>query len=381
MSAHCALDFCDKPGTLVCSACKDARYCSPAHQKAAWKMHKTECKLTQEHKKKCVAIVSQLQEDSAGKEAIGEAFDGLKSLLSASSRNADRLITNGALEALSRAARPHGGDPPTVEKLLAGLFNICASGSVAGAADDARRARAATSGALAVAIEALMEHVGDPHISSKAIKLLRRMCDGEDEAGVEERCRLASEAGAFEAVVAAIHAGSAPSGEGQAAAEEVGRAEDACGLLCLLAFGALDQAAADERADRAAAAGALEAVVAAMRAYPNKSGLQAQACSCIANICAGADAAATARRHRAVEAGALAAVEAAGDADGRAAMALDVLQAVGDPDGAVAQPSILAELSPMPSFIESQFAVKAEYEAWVVEQRRVGAEDAGGNLV
>ena len=43
--------------TSTCSACKEARYCSPAHQKEDWKTHKTECKLITDYRKRCKAVV------------------------------------------------------------------------------------------------------------------------------------------------------------------------------------------------------------------------------------------------------------------------------------------------------------------------------------
>ena len=62
-----------------------------------------------------------------------------------------------------------------------------------------------------------------------------------------------------------------------------------------------------------------------MRSHTADESVQAHACSALSNICAGFDDAAKARRKLAFDAGALAAVEAAGNAEGRGKMALDVL--------------------------------------------------------
>ena len=67
-------------------------------------------------------------------------------------------------------------------------------------------------------------------------------------------------------------------------------------------------AAAQARTQRAAEAGALEAVVAAMQAHLQAAGGQEHACLVLRNVCGGVDAAALARRQRAVEAGAIEAV-------------------------------------------------------------------------
>ena len=67
-------------------------------------------------------------------------------------------------------------------------------------------------------------------------------------------------------------------------------------------------AAAQARKQRAAEAGALEAVAAAMQAHPQAAGVQKHACLVLRNVCGGVDAAALTRRQRAVEAGAIEAV-------------------------------------------------------------------------
>ena len=61
----------------------------------------------------------------------------------------------------------------------------------------------------------------------------------------------------------------------------------------------------------AADAGALEAVVAALQAHPQVAGVQQFGCWAVASVCVGSDAAAMARRQRAVIAGATEAVAGA----------------------------------------------------------------------
>ncbi|KAJ1427694.1 hypothetical protein B484DRAFT_74589 [Ochromonadaceae sp. CCMP2298] len=39
----CSCDGCQEIGSFKCSSCKRARYCSVAHQKKHWKIHKGEC--------------------------------------------------------------------------------------------------------------------------------------------------------------------------------------------------------------------------------------------------------------------------------------------------------------------------------------------------
>ena len=45
MQKPCDLDFCTNSGSLVCTACKSARYCCREHQRAHWKAHKPSCKV------------------------------------------------------------------------------------------------------------------------------------------------------------------------------------------------------------------------------------------------------------------------------------------------------------------------------------------------
>ena len=61
-------------------------------------------------------------------------------------------------------------------------------------------------------------------------------------------------------------------------------------------------AAAPARRQRAAGAGALEAVVVAMQAHPQVVGVQEQGCMALSNVCWGTDTAALARTQRAADA-------------------------------------------------------------------------------
>ena len=110
----------------------------------------------------------------------------------------------------------------------------------------------------------------------------------------------AAEAGAIEAVVAAM----------RAHPQEEGVQENGCCALADMCCGD-DAAAAVARRQRAAAAGAIEEVVAALRAHPQEEGVQENGCLVLGNMCFGNDAAAAARKQRAAAAGAIEEVVAA----------------------------------------------------------------------
>jgi hypothetical protein len=94
----------------------------------------------------------------------------------------------------------------------------------------------------------------------------------------------AAEAGAIEAVVAAM----------RAHPQEEGVQKDGCSALADMCCG--NDAAAAARTQRAAAAGAIEEVVAAMRAHPQEEKVQENGCLVLAYVCYGDDAAAAAAR-------------------------------------------------------------------------------------
>ena len=82
--------------------------------------------------------------------------------------------------------------------------------------------------------------------------------------------------------------------------------EQGCGVLVNMCYGT--DAMGLARRQRAAEAGALEAVAEAIRAHPQAVGVQEEGCRVLRYVCCGIDAGAPARRQRAVEAGAIEAV-------------------------------------------------------------------------
>ena len=114
--------------------------------------------------------------------------------------------------------------------------------------------------------------------------------------GKTQERQAAADAGAVAAVVAALRAHAASAGVQQWGCRALGNVctgTDAAGV-------ARKQAAAD--------AGAVAAVVAALRAHAASAGVQEEWCYALANVCAGTDAAGLARRQAAADAGALDAV-------------------------------------------------------------------------
>ena len=47
VAPQCGLPSCEATGTKRCTACKVVYYCSQAHQRSHWKVHKVECRGTQ----------------------------------------------------------------------------------------------------------------------------------------------------------------------------------------------------------------------------------------------------------------------------------------------------------------------------------------------
>ena len=142
------------------------------------------------------------------------------------------------------------------------------------------------------------------HVELKSrLQDVARHSHGADDGAASRRQR-AAEAGALEAVAAAM----------RAHPKEAGVQVNACGALLTIVRG-LDDGVASRR-QRATEAGALEAVVAAMRAHPQEAGVQQAACGALNNTVLGADDGVASRRQRAAEAGALeAAVAAMREAD------------------------------------------------------------------
>ena len=125
---------------------------------------------------------------------------------------------------------------------------------------------------------------------------LTAVCLGLDGGAASARQQRAAQAGAIEAVTAAMQAHSDARYKG-------------CTSLCAMCQG--DDAWRPACRQRAVEAGALEAVVAWMRSRHESSYAQEIGCGTLRNVCYGDDAAAPARRQRAREAGALEAVAAA----------------------------------------------------------------------
>ena len=109
----------------------------------------------------------------------------------------------------------------------------------------------------------------------------------------------AGDAGALEAVVAAMRAHS-----------DVADVQVAgCIALCAVSNG--DDAAGLARKQRAVEAGAIEEVVAALRVHPQVALVQETGCGALGNVCWGEDAAALSRHQRAAAAGAIEEIVAA----------------------------------------------------------------------
>jgi hypothetical protein len=307
--AACCLAFCEKPGTKVCSACKEERYCSAEHQKAAWKMHKSDCQAVQAQRRNCNDALRLLKESESSIETVSDGAERVTKIVEASARNAARLIELGVLGVLVQAATTWADDAAAQAKLMEATCAVCFASGV----DDARRDEACDAGLLESAAEALRRHSAAPRVVPVACQLVRRLLDGEADEGVDRRCERATSAGAIEAVVGAM----SPTETGIAA-------QEACSALCMLTFG-IDNVAAEARSERAAQCNAIEEVVRAMRKHAPAAPVQTHACSALTNICAGSDEGAKARRQRAIDAGAVEAIERAAETEGRAKMALDVL--------------------------------------------------------
>ena len=150
-------------------------------------------------------------------------------------------------------------------------------------------------------VAALRAHVAVARVAEQAFTRLKVLCEppGSEQA--------AAEAGAIEAVVAAM----------QTHSQVAGVQVPGCRILRNVCFGS--DAAGLARSHQAAEAGALEAVLAAMRAHPQMADVQVEGCSALVNVRNASDAAGLARSHRAAEAGALEVLVAAMRAHSQAA--------------------------------------------------------------
>ena len=136
--------------------------------------------------------------------------------------------------------------------------------------------------------------------------LIRLCCRAFLEAGLARRQR-AAEAGAIEAVVDAMRAHRAHQVEEEGEEEEDERSasfqHDCCWALRLMCYG--DDAAALARKQRATVAHAIAAVVEAMRAHPHAANLQIEGCKALTYICNGPGTTGQSRKQLALGAGAL----------------------------------------------------------------------------
>ena len=138
---------------------------------------------------------------------------------------------------------------------------------------------------IEAAVEAMQAHPQVAGVQNEGCFVLIRLCCREFlEAGLARRQR-AAEAGAIEAVVDAMRAhlieGGAEEDDGRSASFQ----HDCCWALRLMC--GFDDAAALARKQRAAVAGAIEAVVEAMGAHPHAVDLQKEGCLALAYICNG----------------------------------------------------------------------------------------------
>ncbi|KAG8462613.1 hypothetical protein KFE25_004589 [Diacronema lutheri] len=212
---------------------------------------------------------------------------------------AQRATEAGALEAVVDAMRAHAAHSRVQVQACWALRNICTTDDAAGIS---RAQRATEARALEAVVDAMHAHAAHSDLQKQACWALRNICSGTDAAGPARKQR-ATKAGALEAVVDARRAHAAHS------VVQAGVQEQACWALIHVCSGT--DAAGPARKQRATKAGALEAVVAAMRAPAAHSGVQKQACWALGNLCVSTDVAGLARARQAVEDGALEAVTAA----------------------------------------------------------------------
>uniref|UniRef100_A0A7S3SSY8 Uncharacterized protein n=1 Tax=Emiliania huxleyi TaxID=2903 RepID=A0A7S3SSY8_EMIHU len=128
------------------------------------------------------------------------------------------------------------------------------------------------------------------------------MCAGDDAAGLARKQRAAA-AGAIQAVVAALqaHPHEAAVAALQAHPQVAEVQEEGCAALVNVCDG--DDDAGLARKQRAAGAGAMELVVAAMQAHPQAVGVQQYGCWAMVNVCHRTPGAGLARIQRAADAG------------------------------------------------------------------------------
>jgi hypothetical protein len=162
---------------------------------------------------------------------------------------------------------------------------------------------ASDAGVIEAAVASMWAHPQAVGVQQQGCVLLNYVCCGtdveEEPARLVARSQRAAEAGGLEAVVAAMWAHSQVT--------EV--QEEGATVLCNMCYGR--DAAGLARAQRAVEAGALEVVVAAIWANLHVPEVAVVCCGLLHNVCYGTDAAGMARLQSAADAGALEAVLAA----------------------------------------------------------------------
>ena len=205
----------------------------------------------------------------------------------------DVIAEMGLAEAVA-ALRAHVAVARVAEKACERLVALCRPLGTEQASVEA--------GVIEAVVEALRAHPQVSFVQGSGLSVLHYLCIGAD-AAARARAQRAMRAGFIEAAVAAIRAEAQELGGMAAPVQQLG-----CMALAAVCEG--DDAAGRARKQRAAEAGALEAVVEAMRAMQAhlqvRGGdvLQIYGCRALVSVCGGgASAAARARRQRAAQAG------------------------------------------------------------------------------
>ena len=221
-------------------------------------------------------------------------------------RYRQHAVEAGAVEAVAAVLRAYSQMESV--QILGGvvLSHICAGTKDSRAQRVPRKQRAVEAGAVETLVAALRAYPQVQTVQIASCWALTHICAGEDGA-VETRRQRAAEAGTLEAVVAGMTAH--PQLRARGECQRAG-----CHALMSLCDGGIGNAA-DDRRQQAVEAGALEAVVAAMFTHPEQE-VQHEGCWALHAICRVPDDEARREQHggrmqRAAEACALEAVAAA----------------------------------------------------------------------
>ena len=221
-----------------------------------------------------------------------------------------RAVEAGALEAVVAALGTH---PQVVAVQLSGalvLAYICDVTVTVGscARHTNRRQRAVEAGALETLVAASRAHPQEAALQYYACYAIASICTGLDCAAdsLDGRKQRASEAGALEVAVAALWTHLEDTCDDE---EDLRRLRSDLRHQCMWVLSdvcdGMDAASNNSRVQRAVEAGAVEAVVASMKAHERDLGLHDQGIWVMSKICGGEDTKVTDRRRRAVEVGAL----------------------------------------------------------------------------